>query len=78
MPRMKLLLVATAALSIVLAACGSGDSQSAVVYRTDFERMAVPAAGVFTDGPRAGGRYDRLTLGDPDAPVLIRDYSDFL
>ena len=36
------------------------------------------SAGVFADGPRAGGRFDRTTLGDPDAPVVISDYSDFL
>ncbi len=36
------------------------------------------SAGVFADGPRAGGRFDRATLGDPDAPVVISDYSDFL
>ena len=36
------------------------------------------SAGVFADGPRAGGRFDRATLGDPDAPVVISDYADFL
>ena len=36
------------------------------------------SAGVFADGPRAGGRFERATLGDPDAPVLISDYADFL
>lgn len=78
---MKLLLVATAALSIVLSACGSGDSgdsRSAAAGQTGVEPAVVAVAGTFADGPRAGGRYDRLTLGDPDAPVLIRDYSDFL
>lgn len=36
------------------------------------------SAGVFADGPRAGGRFERATLGDPDAPVVISDYADFL
>lgn len=36
------------------------------------------SSGVFADGPRAGGRFDRATLGDPDAPVVISDYADFL
>ena len=36
------------------------------------------SAGIFADGPRAGGRFDRATLGDPDAPVVISDYADFL
>ena len=36
------------------------------------------SAGVFAEGPRAGGRFDRATLGDPDAPVVITDYADFL
>ena len=30
------------------------------------------------DGPRAGTVAQRNVLGDPDAPVLIRDVSDFL
>lgn len=36
------------------------------------------SAGVFESGPRAGGRFNRTMLGDPDAPVVITDYADFL
>ena len=36
------------------------------------------SAGVFESGPRAGGRFNRTMLGDPDAPVVIMDYADFL
>ena len=33
---------------------------------------------VITEGHRAGLIADRNVVGDPDAPVLITDYSDFL
>lgn len=33
---------------------------------------------VIAEGERAGIRADRNVLGDPDAPVLIVDYGDFL
>ena len=33
---------------------------------------------VIAEGERAGIRADRAVLGDPDAPVLIVDYGDFL
>ena len=40
---------------------------------------AAPLVGaVITDGPRAGVIADRNVLGDPAAPVLIVEYSDFL
>ena len=40
--------------------------------------MPPPSGVIIAEGRRAGLLADRNVLGDPDAPVLILDYSDFL
>ena len=72
----------------LLAACGSGGSPDTGTVRSERdardasimqqERLHLaPAAGVIDFGHREGLPFTRNVLGDPDAPVLIVEYSDF-
>ena len=44
----------------------------------DPSQLPPPSGVIIAEGRRAGLLADRNVLGDPDAPVLILDYSDFL
>ena len=53
---------------------GEGATTSASTSEGD----STPDGAVIAEGRRRGLVADRAVVGDPDAPVLIVDYSDFL
>ncbi len=75
----------------LIAACGSGgapDSSETGTVRSERDardasimqqerQIAASAAGVIDFGHREGLPFTRNVVGDPDAPVLIVEYSDF-
>ncbi len=67
--------LAIVAVAMLLASCGGGygnDEQSASqVAQTE-------QAGEIEQEARVQVIRDRASLGDPDAPVVIEEYSDFL
>ena len=67
--------LALVAVAMLLASCGGGygsDEQSASqVGQTE-------QAGQVEEEARVQVVRDRASLGDPDAPVVIEEYSDFL
>ena len=79
MPRLIPLLIIAA----LLAACGSDTPDDTGTVRSDRAARDASimqhgaAAGVIDFGHRQGLPFTRNVVGDPDAPVLIVEYSDF-
>ena len=78
------LMAALAGAALLAAACG-GDSQSRPsaaqsqqpqAYQAGDPQSAQPAQA--EEQPRVQVVRGRATLGSPDAPILITEYSDFL
>lgn len=73
-----------AALAIVfavtlLAACGGGASDEAqVASPTTAPQGSADSAEQIDEQARVQVVRDRASLGDPNAPVVIEEYSDFL
>ena len=68
--------------AVLIAACGSGDDgeQSAAAQRSaDAQQVEqVAKAEPAQQEARVQVIRDRASLGSPDAPVVIQEYSDFL
>ncbi len=68
--------------AVLIAACGSGDDgeQSAAAQRSaDAQQVEqVAQAEPAQQEARVQVIRDRASLGSPDAPVVIQEYSDFL
>jgi len=77
------LLLTLAAIVALAAACGSdapddtGTVRSERASRDASITQHEGAAGVIDFGHREGLPFTRNVVGDPDAPVLIVEYSDF-
>lgn len=72
--------------AVLIAACGGGDDgersaaaqQSADAQQTDRVDQPEPAQQPAQQGARVQVIRARASLGSPDAPVVIQEYSDFL
>ena len=68
--------------AVLIAACGGGDNgeQSAAAQRSaDAQQVEqVAQAEPAQQEARVQVIRDRASLGSPDAPVVIQEYSDFL
>ena len=76
------LLLTLAAIVALAAACGSDAPDDTGTVRSDRAArdasiMQHGAAGVIDFGHRQGLPFARNVVGEPDAPVLIVEYSDF-
>ena len=56
----------------------SADAVIAAAKAAAEQQAAAHAAGTIRSGRRAGVRADRNVLGDPDAKVVITEWSDYL
>ena len=68
--------------AVLIAACGGGDDaeQSAAAQRSMDAQQVEQVAQAEPAQPEARVQVirDRASLGSPDAPVVIQEYSDFL
>lgn len=70
-PRILIALLAALLLGGLLAACGGVDQEAPAT--TEAAQSTQPA-----EEARVQVIRGRATLGNPDAPILIQDFSDFL
>ncbi len=87
-PRASMAGLALLAAAAMIACSSGSDAPQSVAPADQAERIDQPAAQqadgaamvgtIIESGHRAGLTANRNTLGRPDAPIVIAEYSDFL